>query len=655
MVDRSPRHAPRAALSLVLLAMTILGASAQEDVELDPVAVTASRISESESDSPPAMSVVTRSDMAARGVTTLAQALSVVPGLSLSDKGPEGSQVSITIRGSTTNQVLVLVDGVRANDALTGLVDLSLIPLDSVERIEIRRGGGSSLYGGDAVGGVVNIITKKAAAPLELSFENSSYLPAKRVVGFGTQKVEEGPSAASLVDAQRASVSWAPSLGGAALRFAGSATRAENAFTFIDDNGEDRELQNAALLGADASMGAIVPVGSGSLSADLFGDYSSKGVPGPESSPTPQASETDTSAKAVARYSSERFLSDLFSLDASAQLDYAGIDYADPEDPSSDGNHRLLTGQAEATQRAYLSDGLTLVYGLSQSYAAASSDTLGSPHRLALGAFFESALALGPLSLRPSLRYDYYSDFSGGNPLGPIGVAIDASYRVSRTDSLKLSLTRAYRVPTFEDLYWPDQDGAEGNPSLRPETSYEADLGYERLRGSLRFTATGYLRYAQDVILWQPGSDGTWRPSNFGAALYPGIELELADRISESCSVSANYTYLPSYVLSGGLGLDDDKRLPMTPVHSLKGTLSCKAGRLSWSATGEYASLRYTELANVAYLPAYFTLDLFLRARLSERLSLYAAGDNLLDEQYQLIEDYPMPGTRIRLGAEMRL
>jgi outer membrane cobalamin receptor len=633
---------------------TLAGAQAEPSYELDSVVVTASRIRESSAETPPAVSVVTREDMDARGVATVADALALVPGLGLSEKGAEGSQVSVSLRGSTTNQVLVLVDGLRINDALSGLVDLSRIPLESVERIEVMRGGGSSLHGGDALGGVVNVVTKRGRSPLAIAFENGGYLPAARVAGFGFEKESKAARAASLVDSQRISLSWGPALGGAALRMAASAARAANAYTYIDSNGEPRERENASLLGADASLGATAALWGGSLSADAYGSIGRVGVPGTEAIPTPRARETDASARIALKYGAERFLSDLLSLDAGLHAEYTGLDYEDAAAPSNDGRHDALAVGLELSQRAYAADGLTLAYGGSAAYAAARSDTVGSPRRLQGAAFAEAAFSLGKLSFRPSIRYDYYSDFSARHPLGGLAGAAGASYRLSGEDSLKLNLSRSYRVPTFNDLYWPSSGGAEGDPSLEPETAYGIDAGLERRLGSLRYSASAYLRYSRDVILWQPGADGIWRPSNFGAALYPGLEQELEARLSERYAISINYSFLRSYVASGGLSPVDDKRLPMTPMHSLKGSLAYEGRGLSWSASARYASLRYLKPANVAYLPAYFTLDALLRWKASAVISAYIAGDNLFDERYEIIDGYPMPGTRIRLGIEFK-
>ena len=112
--------------------------------------------------SPSFVTVVTQQDILASGASDVAGALARVSGVVVNDYGPDGSTKTLSIRGSTSSQVLVLVDGIRMNSSFDGWVDLSRIPLDTVDRIEVVRGGASSLWGTGAVGGVINVITKKA-------------------------------------------------------------------------------------------------------------------------------------------------------------------------------------------------------------------------------------------------------------------------------------------------------------------------------------------------------------------------------------------------------------------------------------------------------------------------------------------------------------
>jgi outer membrane cobalamin receptor len=618
------------------------------------ISVTATRIPESPSAVPPAVTIVTSDEIEARGAKTAADAIKIVPGVTVSDNGPAGAQQAVSIRGSTTNQVLILVDGVRANNAMSGLADLSNIPAEEIDHIEVLRGGGSALYGGDAVGGVVLIVTKKKVGPFILSFENGGYLPSAHVFGFGFTKTNEPADALSLVDSQKAAFSWSPLLGKVLLRSSGSITRAANGYAFLDGNGDKRELQNAALLGGDASFGLTFPFGDGTLAADLGGGYNTKGIPGSQSSPTLDTTETDSSGRASLRYVSDRFLSDAFDLDACLHAKYSGIDYVDVDTPANDGDHKVFVGGLDLQQRWLGSSAFSCVYGVQASGTSALSDTVGRPWRIAAGAFLEPIIEVGRFSLRPALRYDYYSDFFAVSPLGGLGATLGAAYRLSDTDVLKLNLTRTYRVPTFEDLYWPAANGCAGNPELKPETAYAADLGFSRSDGSLMYNAIVHARYAKDVILWQAGSDGIWRPSNYGAALYPGLEQEFRASFSDHFWTSVNYSLLYTYLLDVGMTLASDLRVPMVPVHSLNAVLGYDRGKLSWSVTAKYASLRYLTMGNVAYLPSCLTLDAVIKWKFSARSVAYIAGDNLFDEQYESVKGYPMPGARLRLGIELR-
>ncbi len=161
-------------LSLALFALPSIVASADDaDLKMEQIVVTATRTATTILDSPDNVTVITAEELSAAGVATAAEALEAVAGVEIADSGTAGSVKSVRIRGSASAQVLVLVDGVRMNDSRQGATDLSLLPVEMIERIEVVRGGTSALYGADALGGVVNIITKnRADRTLTLSVTN---------------------------------------------------------------------------------------------------------------------------------------------------------------------------------------------------------------------------------------------------------------------------------------------------------------------------------------------------------------------------------------------------------------------------------------------------------------------------------------------------
>ena len=156
-----------------------LGFGAGRTLSLDQIVVTATRIAGTILASPDHVTVVSGEQLAA--AVSVADALQEAAGVSVADNGTAGSVQSLSLRGSTAAQVLILVDGVRLNDSRQGGADLSQIPVDNIERIEIVRGGTSALYGADAVAGVVNIITKtKADQTLQAHRHQRKLHPARR-------------------------------------------------------------------------------------------------------------------------------------------------------------------------------------------------------------------------------------------------------------------------------------------------------------------------------------------------------------------------------------------------------------------------------------------------------------------------------------------
>src|SRR5205807_6150975 len=148
--------------------------AAQETQKLEPVVVTATKIETPATEVGASVSVVTEDDFRAYHYATVDEALRSVPGVDIRRSGTLGKTSSITIRGANSNQVQVLVDGVRVKSTTTGQADLSDLSPDLIERIEVIRGPQSTLYGADAIGGVVNIITKKGKGPFSATVEGGA-------------------------------------------------------------------------------------------------------------------------------------------------------------------------------------------------------------------------------------------------------------------------------------------------------------------------------------------------------------------------------------------------------------------------------------------------------------------------------------------------
>jgi len=645
----------RLALSLFLLSITIPTfaqneketANSEDIFELEEVVVTATRTQESILDVPQHVTVISEEDINDLGAADIAEVLTRHTGVSVSDYGPQGALQSLSIRGSTGAQVLVLIDGVRAPGSHGG-ADFSMIPLDNIERIEIVRGGTSALYGADAVGGVVNIITKKEADnKLKIILENGSYIPKEHVTGFSTNKTESDADWLDLLDTQKASVQYSRKLKGLHLTTSGSFIRADNGFIFKDTNNENRKRENADLIGGNISAGIFRPMAHGGLDFKLFGFYNEKGIPGAETSPSLEAEQKDQRFQSSVHYYTDRFFNDLLTFDVNTHFDYSDFKYKNPSF-SVDSDHKTYSTSLEMLQEMFFFNIFSLIYGGSIGYEKIDSTELGNNKRVYGGGFIEVPVYLtGRFTLLPVLRYDYYSDFKGD-----VNFKLGVVYTLSNILSLKGSISKSYRAPTFNDLYWPQDAFAEGNPDLNPETGYSFDIGVTRVNENLQYNIFGFLRYIQDVILWQPGDDDIWRPSNWGEAVYPGIETNLTVHFLDSFTVNMGYTFLYTFVLSGDFKLKDNRRLPMIPVHKADVGFEYRKEKDLFNISSGYESIRYIKTSNAAYLPSQYTVNAHYKRTITDSFSLLISVDNLFNEDYEIETGYPMPGTFIRTGLE---
>jgi vitamin B12 transporter len=648
-------------LSLALFALPSIVASADDaDLQMERIVVTATRTATTILDSPDNVTVITAEELSAAGVATVAEALETVAGVEIADNGTAGSVKSVRIRGSTSAQVLVLVDGVRMNDSQQGATDLSLLPVEMIERIEVVRGGTSALYGADALGGVVNIITKsRADASLTLTLANGSYIPHEAVeVTEGFPELTETPVAADwldLVDTQRISLQASGKAGSVDLLVTGSFTRAANGFVWDDAQYVDdwRKQVNAGLLGGDVFASLTAPAAGGRLGFKGQISCSSMGAPGSLSWPSTDSAQQRTAFQGQLFYENPQ-LTPALSLEVRLFYKLTSLAYQDPDAfPPADDVHTLHSIGIDLQQQASVVDFLQLVYGVSALADLAESTTIGSRQRLAGGAFAEALLYCGEmLTLTPVLRYDLSSDFPGS-----LTWKMSAVLKLSDDIALKASGGRSYRAPTLNDLYWPNDGWSEGNPALRPETGYNADIGLSAATNRLGANAFAFVRWVQDGIQWTETSPFFYQPMNVGKALFPGAQVDVDFQPVSGLHLSGSYTFLYSLVLEGAsttYTVADEKRAIYSPVHTADAAIRWDNGKTRIGADARFTALRYTDEANTTSLPGYVVVNAEARQRLTPNLAVSLSGKNLLNTVYQTVSGYIMPPLSIWLGLEIR-
>ena len=655
---------------------------AQDVPALEEVVVTATRVDTSVLDSPSSVSVISAQQIADSGATDVAQVINGQPGIVVNDYGPQGATQTVSIRGSTSSQVLVLLDGIRLNSSRDGSVDLSSIPLEIIDHIEIVRGGESSLYGSSAIGGVINIITKKAEKPsVSLSVTNGSYIPhaANTVSPFlTTTPVAANPM--DLLDSQNVDLSMAGNLGSAGLTGGGSFTRAANGFTWDDTTSPIdawRRMTNADSLSGSGYTGINAPLLGGELSAKGIFETADTGVPGSLTVVSDTARQTDTSASGSLSWKTDRFFTDALTLDFKGSYRYDELGYNDPDYPPAS-LHRTQSAVGDVTQKLTFSDAVAAIYGGNISYDSVESTNYAGPKdRLNVAGFLSVPVSpVESLTITPSARYDYFTDFSGS-----LSYSLSAVVLLSEQSSLRASFGSGYRVPTLNDLYWEYQffsSSYQGvtydsitvaNPALKPETSYNGEVGWSLDLKKLSFDASVFTRLVYNNIIWLTTDNydsssstdtTTTEPENLYETLFPGAEIHGKLMITDRVSLETSYTFVYSLLLNDGttaLSLADDRRVPYAPLHTVSAEIRYTGTVHSGGVKLRYVSDQYTDSANTpsSVLPGYFVVDADYRFKASENMVLTLTAKNILDTLYYTQLDYPMPPFSIQAGVSVKL
>jgi vitamin B12 transporter len=646
----------------LLACLACIGAWAQQPPELNEVVVTATRIESSVLESPSSVSVITAADISASGAHDLAAVVASQSGVEVNDYGPQGSTKSVSLRGSTSSQVLVLVDGIRLNSSRDGLVDFSTIPLENIERVEILRGGASAMYGTGAIGGVINIITKKAQEPsISLKVTNGSYIPhPAHEVSASMAETSVSADPMDLVDSQNVELSLAGKLGEIGLTGGGSFARAANGFTWYDSDsiGGWRRRTNADALSGSAFAGLTAPLFGGTLAARSTFEASDIGSPGSLTLISTTARQGNTAASGSLSWKTERFLVDALAFDLKAFYKNDRLTYDDPTYPPKS-THDTQTASLDLTQKYTISAFLAVVYGGSVAYDSVDSTNYTDPRqRLNLGAFLSVPVSpFESLTITPTLRYDYFSDFDGS-----FSAALSAVLLLPGSASLRASVSSAYRVPTLNDLYWFDPFGfTAANPNLRPETSYAGEAGFHIEKARFSLDLSLFTRYVQDNIIWLASPPlFVYQPENLTRTLFPGAEINGKVSLTDSISVEAGYTFLYSFILNdgnGNLSVLDDRRVPYTPVHSLSVKIGYATERVELGFTQRYVSKQFTDSANTqsSALNGYFVADAASRLIMSDSMSVTLAAKNIFGALYYTQLGYPMPPFSLETGVQVHL
>ncbi|HEV7504080.1 MAG TPA: TonB-dependent receptor [Thermoanaerobaculia bacterium] len=593
---------------LLILAAGILGGGlpvlAQEPAPVpvpvfhENVVVTASAVStdsEVRADVPATVTVIDGKEIEARQSRDLADLLGSVPGLSVVQAGSPGQQTSVFIRGTNSNQTLLLWNGIPLNDPYFGGANWQFIPLDGVSRVEVVRGPYSALYGSDAVGGVVQVLTGTRQG--------------------GTVNVEGGDNAY-----KRAGLAAGFDLGRARLDVTGHIRRGDGEFANDSFDSEEGVARILFPVGAGSSLGLMVRAND-----------SQTGIPFSGLTPTPERNISWQEREVAVPFRSEQGAWGVEAQVSRTDFDSAFRDRQDTSGfGSSDTQSQALRGRAVATWHG---DDLRFAFGgevqrLEVTALSGSFTNLDGAHQRTWAAFGQASWGTGPIHLDLGLRRDD-NDVYGGQTSLRTGAVV----KLSDDTRLRASYGEAFRAPALGDLFFP----GSGNPDLKPERDASYEVGLEHEAGGWRLAVTGFQNRLRNLIDFDLA---TFSSVNVGRARIRGVEAEVGVRRG-IVSASLDGTWMDPKNLDTGLEL---LRRPKKSAHL---AVTARPGRWTLSAVGRWIGER-EDLDPVTFgnavNPSYTRFDVAAKWRAYSWLSPYARVENVADETYSAALGFPSPG-----------
>ncbi|UKP00277.1 TonB-dependent receptor plug domain-containing protein [Nostoc sp. UHCC 0870] len=607
--------------------------------------------------------VITGEEMEAQGARTVKEALRFLPGI-LGD-GTVGTEVNALsgqfIRGSNTGQVLILLDGRPINNLGGGGFDLSEFTTNNIERVEVLPGGGSTLYGSDAIGGVINIVTRRPTEKIttETKVNIGSY-------GLNQQSIQNS--------GRTGDISWVVGY---------NRTQAQNnyPFTIPEANFEGTRRNNDALFNnfnvkLEANLGKRNTL---TLSTLYLGKE--QGVPGGVPIPVPEFGQGFfNSLTENNRKYTDQVLTDLTwnsKLGSGKDSLLTARVYADFLNTRFDNRSGAITSQnrfdtkqdsygIQTTHSWNFAKNQTLVYGFDYRNTNVRNTTFNYGTNITRenyddaidqGAIFgKYEINFSPsLSMNLGVRQDFSSLVNGSFTSPSVG----AKLALSDSTTLRANYIRNFRAPTIANLFNNNPTNI-GNPELKPEKGDSFDVGIDQKLGSIGLLRlTFFSNRVSDTIAFKRltppvnGNTGTWE--NIGLVHTTGIEASLNLQLARNVYAFINYTANDPRILESANPAEVDKELRFAGADKLNLGVSYE-NRQGWYLGVLMNSLNGypTNNINTEFLSGYTTFDLKMRVPISDSLVLTGSLDNLFDQRYQLFPGFPDGGRVFQVGLNSR-
>jgi outer membrane cobalamin receptor len=579
----------------------------------------------------------------------MAEALKSIPGIYIR----EGA---INIRDASANKVLILIDGQRMNNAQSGEFDATTIPIDAVEKVEVLRGGNSARYGADAVGGVVNFITKKTTEKSKMD------LGVRATYGSFNSQFYNIYTSNAIKDFNYY------------LSYKRSQSDGDYKYKNLDGTEATRINNKSEANDVLVKLGYnnLIPKSILMFTTQITGsDIGSPGsIPGLANyaSATPNAKMKSDNTILNLNYSQQEIWGKA-DLAVNSYYHYFRTRYDDPDAWSLDGNgthsdHKNTAYGIELTQNNPVSELVAFTYGYTYRHDNANSSSVGdkdrNTHSIHAAANFtikKIDFFFDNISIVPAARYDAPSDFDKVvSPKISFMFANSSVYAFN----VNVHVSRSYRAPTFNDLYWPFDGYTVGNPDLKPEKGTSVEAGYGITLPFLNNTQINmnyFYSKLEDQIIWTPNSSYIWTPLNVDKSQTSGLETFVKTKFfGDILGLEFNHTYMDARDISGGT--TNDKILIYRPYHKADVNASVTLGKFSVNVNYQFMSSRPVNTSNTLSLSplSLWNMNFGYSPEIAGlKWSVRFDINNIFDKDYRLSDGYPQPGRQFRVTVGMSL
>lgn len=650
--------------------------TSEKTYQLEPIIVTATRYPEHLKNIPTHSTLLSSSRLKDFNVLSLGEALKNFSAGEMNSSGSLGQVQTFSLRGSTSSQVLFLLEGRKLNYLNTGIFNLSDLSLGNLEKVEIVRGPLSSLYGANALGGVVNLIP---TLPLKKNF-TSSFLYGDENTLISTLNFASGIKNFRLDSGleRKQSEGERENSDYSALFFHSTLfyrlTSDTDLKLYLSTQNDDLGLPGPV---PDPLK---IPKSGNFLVSSLFDHQKDKNL-SLDFTFHFHSSEKSSESGSTGQEVLTRFFFDRRRMDYSTRYDFLG---------EVDETYSYLTKSLGGFMQYsfILKERNRFTFGLDFSFdqleaqknsyyvASQTSSSLSwNPSSDTYGLWGNSSMNLGKFTFQLGGRYDLPNNFE--ETFSP---NLGLIYHLRDDFSFKLNYGEAYRAPTFNDLYWPDV----GNKDLKPEKGVSLEGGLSFTGERISYQTTLFYRKVRNLISWQPlGENGLWQPFNLDRSNSSGVELELDYKMSENFDFGLNYSYNKGEEIKKELVYDDystgekkfeedTSKARFLPEHIFNLNLNLKiysalSAQLAFNYRGEKLNYYpvYTYSPEIIYLTKkikpFANFDINFNQRIKS-LTFFLKINNLFDDKTPTQFgnsisdlDYSNPGRKVFTGIKLEM